>query len=153
MPVNTKYTAAFPDPTTFQQAKAISSEARVKSMSATVNFATTDSAFSVVYVGKLPSNARILPGSTLRYGSLTGASISVGFDVNAKPAALVSAQSIAAAGNSSLVSAVALTDLPKQVWQLAGYTQDPGGMINVIGTLQTAATAAGDVVFDLLFAV
>lgn len=143
MPVVTKYSNAARDPATAKTPKGMDTEGTVKSLFAQLAVANGDSANSVFYFGKLPSNARILPDSHLHTTAITGAAINIGFAVNALPAALSAAQSLAAAGSFALIPAVTVANQVKKVWQLAGYTSDPGTMIDIIGTLTAGATAAG----------
>ena len=88
----------------------------------------------VVYMAKLPSNARLLPTSKAWYGALTGGTqVQVGF-VN-DPDALLVNQNMATAGSAALLSTLANAN--KMVWQLAGLSEDPGTELDVIMTLTT----------------
>ncbi len=63
---------------------------------------------------------------------------------------LLAAKTLAVAGSSALTG-IDIANLPKPLWQLAGYTEDPGGDLTIIGTLNQAAGAAGTVTLSLVF--
>lgn len=153
MAVVTKYSQAARDPSAGKTPKAYHTRASVRAMVGSIAVANGDSIASKFYIGKIASNARLLPSSTLRYTAITSGATNLGFDITDKGAVLVSAQSIASAGSSSAVAAVAVADLVKPLWQLAGYTQDPGTELDIVATLTAAAAAAGTLVVDLHFAV
>src|SRR5712691_1791902 len=135
MAVVTRYGSGYKDPASLKAIDAVFAQATLRCISSHIDVANGDSATSIYNIGKVPSNAIIDPSSTMYYSAITGlTSLDVGFGqngavVNAKGNALVSAQTVAAAGNTSLVAAVAAGSLVKQAWQLAGYTADPGGTI------------------------
>lgn len=153
MAVVNKFSSACPDPATFKLPNPNLVVASLRSLQGLVSIGAGDSIGSAYYVGRLPSNARVMQASMMRYGAITDAAVNVGFDVNAKPAALIAAASIAAAGSLTLTAALNLADFQKPLWQLAGYANDPGGVIMVWATLTAAATAGGDVLFDFVYAV
>ena len=57
----------------------------------------------------------------------------------------------ALAAASKALTAIDLADLRKPLWQIAGYTDNPGGMLDIVGTLNAAAGAAGTITLTLLF--
>lgn len=152
MAVVAKYSSAMPDPTTYKQPKAINVQGRLYSLFGKIDVTNGDSIGSTFTIGRIPSNARILPSSVVRTAAITAAAANFGFAVNAKPAALLAAQSLAAAGTFPAMAAVAVADLPKFAWELAGYTQDPGTQLDLVATLTAAATATGAAVFDIQYA-
>lgn len=149
MAIVTKYTAGFPNPNALSAYSSNAHEARanIKASQFSVAIANGDSATSVLKLARVPSNAIILPDSTLFTGGVAGVtSLSVGLDNGrgtVSAAALVSAQSIAGAGSLSLMQAVAVANYGKRAWQLLGLASDPGAELDVIATLNTAATADG----------
>lgn len=152
MAVVTKYSTAYPEGVG-KLPKPNFVQATVYSASALVTVANGDSANSVFNIVRLPSNARVLQPATLRHGAIAGLALSVGFPVNNKAAALISAYATAGAGSMTLTQQLTLADMQKPLWQLAGYANDPGGLLDVVATVTTAATAGGDLLFDFLYAV
>lgn len=152
MAIVTKYSSALRDPSVGKAPKALVANAVRRGVFGSVAVANGDSIGSKFYFGKVPSSARIEATSMLRYTAITSGAMNVGFDISGKEAALVSAQSIASAGSTSLTAAVALADLGKPAWQIAGYTSDPCTALVIVGTLSAAAAAAGTVVADIQYA-
>lgn len=153
MAVVTKYSTAMPDPATFKAPKAVNTQGAIKSLFGSVAVANGDSIASKFYVGKIPSNARILPNSQVICTAITSGAMNLGFDLAGKEAALLSAQTIATAASVSAVTAVGTANLTKFAWELAGYTYDPGAELTVVAALTAGAAAAGTVVFDIRYAV
>jgi hypothetical protein len=127
----------------------------------TVELANGDDALTTIYFGDIRSNARISPNSKLYYDALTGV---VDFDLGLGQGyengyanyteksgdCLVNGLDIHLAGNASAVSAVDIANYDKTAWEIAGFASDPGGVLNVVGTLKAAATAAGTVTLHLM---
>lgn len=141
MAIVNKYGDGYPVPGGVVSVDAVNAEASVRSIYSKVTIAATDSAASKLYFGRVPSNARILPQSTLTYEAITGlTNLDVGF-ANAV-AALLAAKDVSSAGSTALMGAVATGTVGRRAWQLAGLTADPGGMLDIIGTMNSASTAA-----------
>lgn len=150
MTVFTRYGNAVKDPTSIRPSESIDAEGVSRDSYSKISVVSDDST-SVHVLARLPSNARLKPGSTLYYSALTGlTSYSVGLGVNgaivnAKTAALVSAEDIHLAGSVLLSKAIAAGSLGKKLWDLAGYSSDPGGMIDIIGTTGANCSTTGTI--------
>lgn len=151
MAVVTKYSSARRDPSVGKTPKAYIARAELLNSAGIAAIANGDSANSVIYFGTVPSSARLSAISAIRCTAVTGAAMNLGFDVTGKGAVLAAAQSLATAGSFSATSVLTAADLNKRVWELCGYTADPGSEIDVIGTLTAGATAAGTVAVDLFW--
>jgi hypothetical protein len=149
MAVVTVYGTGYKDPASLATVDATLGEGRVVSLNSKATVTNGDSAASVYYLGRVPSNAIILPGSRLDNGAVTGASASLGFKT--ATAALIPASSIATAGTIGMTALTPAT-LNNRAWQLAGFSSDPGGMLDVILTLTVAATATAAVNCCLIYA-
>lgn len=155
MAVVTKYGNAYPDPSnTMKLPDAVYAEATIKSLLSVIAVANGDSATSQLFLGKVPSYARLGPRSTLHHSAITGLnSLDIGFLDNAnKFNAMAAALDVTAAGTKSLIAAVPVTDLGKRVWELAGFSADPKKHLDVVMTMNAAATAAGTLVAELYWA-
>jgi hypothetical protein len=150
MAVVTKYGSGYKDPAAIRPIDAVFAEGLDRTFTSKVTVANGDSIASVLLFGKVPSNALISPGSNLYLPAISGlTSFSLGFA--AAPAALMSAVNIAAGGTFPAASAVNLSNYVQKAWQLATLTSDPGGMLDIVGTMNTAATAGGDIVLRVTF--
>lgn len=150
MTVYTRYGNAVKDPAAINAVASIDAEAQVRSAYSKISVAS-DGATSSHLLARLPSNCRLLPSSIAYFSALTGlTSYDVGIGLNGtvisgKAAVLVAAEDIHLAGNVSLVKAVAAGSLGKKLWEHAGYTSDPGGMLDIIGTVNNAASTTGTI--------
>jgi hypothetical protein len=97
---------------------------------------------SVVVMGRLPARAVILPQALLQFGA-HGASVTVDVGVAGAPACLASAVSVANAGSSPLLEAMAANAAQRMLWQHAGLASDPGGELELIATYAGANVAVG----------
>jgi hypothetical protein len=150
MAIVTKYGDGYPAPGG-QSVQSIDAEAQVRCIYSKISVANLDSATSKLYLGRIPSNARILPNSTLYNSAITGlTTLDVGF--SGAVAALLAAGDVSSAGTKSLVAAVAAGNLGRRAWQHAGLTADPGGLLDVFATMNAGATAAGTLEAFLYFA-
>jgi hypothetical protein len=113
-----------------------------------------------IVLARIPSNCRLVDYGKISYGAFGGTSaVSLGFDHAAMTVAeraaainkLWNAQSIVAAGSRNVMAGVALADLGKRAWQLAGLTKDPGGELDVVMTFTTAGTTAQPINSDVTF--
>lgn len=150
MTVYTRYGNAVKDPAAINPVAAIDAEGQVRSAYSKISV-NSDGIGSIYLLARLPSNSRILPSSTAYYTALTGLTdLDIGIGVNGavisgKADALVNGEDIHLAGNVSMVKAVAAGSLGKKLWELAGYSADPGGMLDIIGTVNAAASTTGSV--------
>jgi hypothetical protein len=154
MGVVTKYGDAARDPGVVPAVVIPSAQtsARIRNFVSTVEIANGDSIASVVYFGQLPSNARLVAAlAKLFYDALTGVT---DFDLGGvlTPDALVNGADIHLAGSSSAVAAIGIEKYTQPLWKLLGYTADPGGSLDIIGTLKAAATADGSITLALPWA-
>lgn len=113
-----------------------------------------------IFLGRVPSNARMVDCGKFSYSAFGGsAAMSLGFynskmssaEATTAAAKLFSAQAVAAAGSRQVMAGVALADLGKRVWQLAGLSSDPGGEMDVVATVTTATAATGTIFAELTF--
>lgn len=184
MAVVTRYTAGYPQPTPaagygFQGASSHESAAYVRAAFFAISVTSGDSATSIYRLGRVPSNAIILPQSNLYVTALAGLTdVSVGLDnlfgtTDAK--CLVSDVDMHTGGAYGLTSNVpnltfAKTGIPNpagsssgtavgyigyqaRAWALLGLTADPGSQLDVIATLGAAPSASGFMVGHLLYSI
>jgi hypothetical protein len=155
MGVVTKYGTGYKDPAALKAVDAIPAEARLLCFSSIAAIANGDSATSQIFLGRVPSNAIILPFGRLDYSAITGlTSLDIGFASSVN--ALVAALSVAAAGTTVLGAGggagMGIAKLGLRAWQMATLAADPGGMLDIIATMNQAATAAGTLVLTLPYA-
>lgn len=121
----------------------------VKALVSTVEVAPSASGTTIDF-GMIPSDARILPSSTIYWDDLTttgsptldlGLAAVNGNLVNANdPDALTNGKDITSAGSASALADHANAGLP--AWDLvASESSDPGGVLKVYGSIVDAATA------------
>lgn len=112
---------------------------RVRLMSDVIEVPIT-AANDTISVAKLPSNAVLLPISTVYFDDLDIADMDFG-GVN-DPDGLAAAIDMAtAAGNSSLMTAVAIENYGKKLWELLGYTADPKTQLDLFFTVNDIGAA------------
>lgn len=152
MAVVMKYGTGYKDPASRLSVNAVYAQADTRTINSKVDVANGDSADSQYFIGQVPSNAIIDPRSAFYYTAITGLSnVDVGFRND--PDALVDGDTFVSAGAQTLAGHGTLTvaNMNKRAWELAGYSSDPGGVLDVILTIHNNATAAGSVVFALDF--
>jgi hypothetical protein len=135
----------------------------VKALCSTVEITTATTVGRTINFGHIPSNARILPSSTLYWDDLAtsgsptldiGLAAVKGNLVNADdPDALTNALAISSAGSGSALSDIANAGLP--AWDyVASETVDPGGALSVYGSMVDAPiNAAGTITCEILYVV
>ncbi|MBN8532454.1 MAG: hypothetical protein J0L51_00055 [Rhizobiales bacterium] len=144
MAVVTKYLAGYPDPSTFAQPDVLARGGVIRQISGIADIANGDSANSIFYIGKVPSSAKPAPGGVVTHPGITGLTdVDLGF--TADPDALADGLNLSSAGTKSPTAAVAIANMDKTFWQLAGLSSNPGGELDVFMTLKAAAGAAGAV--------
>lgn len=148
MAVVTKYSQAYPDPATNARPKGIDKAGRVNSLMATFAVANGDSANSKLYVGLIPSYARIKPSSTIRHSAITSLN-DLDFGSDDDPDGLADGLDVSSVGTKSAVAAVAVGNLHKRLWELLGLAKDPVKGIPLYLTMKAAATAAGTIQVEL----
>jgi hypothetical protein len=152
----------FANPVATQAVKAIFASAHQKAIISTIPVNNGDSVGSQYNIGNVPTSAVLDPASLAYASGIAGlTNVSVGFGASplpanrdtwvAQPAALVNAQDWHTAASFSLVQAVSEANYGKQVWQLLGLTEDPGGNVPVFATVGNATTAAGTLQFILKY--
>lgn len=153
MAVVTGYGNGYKDPAAINAAKALFAEGRVRMITSKVAVANGDSVNSVYNFGKVPSNSVLDPASAIYYTAL-GAGALMQLGVGTSAAALMAAQDVSAAGSQTIAGkgTVTAANMAKQAWELAGLTSDPGGTLDVYGTLTGAAAAAGSVTAAIKYA-
>jgi hypothetical protein len=155
MAVVTKYGTGYPDPTVRAAIDADKAEAHIKAIVSQITITNGDSIGSKFYLGRVPSNAIIDPRSHINTAAITGATDNdIGFfNPNGGAVldadALVDGVTLAAAANLAFpaagAGAIFLTpaNMQKRAWELAGLTSDPGGFLDIVLTMNAAATATG----------
>lgn len=159
MGVVTKYSKGYPDPTNSllpYSAKGEESIATLKRSFFKIAVANGDSATSVHKLGRIPSDAMISALSTFRCTAITGLTdYDIGFSYKGTKVgdALVNGQTLASAATVSLVAAIASANLDKRVWELLGLSRDPGGWVDLEGTMNAAASADGTIIGEIFWSV
>lgn len=102
------------------------------------------SATDRIFLAKIPSNAVLLPTSTLYFDDL-GTAPTLDFGDVVDPNGLATLISAATAGNASLLEAVDIADYGQRLWELLGHTSDPGGQIDLFLTVVGDITTTGTV--------
>lgn len=159
MAVVVSYGSGYKNPAALSAIEAIFAEAQPKIINSQASIANGDSIASTYLLGRVPSSAILDPESRLYSSANAGlTSVSLGLTqagLTPAPNALINAQSIAAgfapgAGTLALFS-VPLANLNLRAWQLAGFAADPGGMLDVYLTINTASTAASTVTLNMRY--
>jgi len=157
MAVVTKYGRSYKDPTAINNPDAVLAEGRMRCIqSGAVSIANGDSIASIIYLGKIASNAVPLCGlSTLKHGAVTSVN---DFDIGLyKDGAVVSvnlfadALDISSAGAKDPLANVAVANWGKRVWELLGLATDPGCEYDIVATLNVAATATASIALELIY--
>lgn len=115
---------------------------------------------TIIDFGNIPSNARIMGISQIMADDLATSgspTLDLGFaavngNITADPDALNDGLTISSALTATSV-VKGIENRGKLAWEyVSGQSTDPGGALNVIGTIKDAATnAAGDVTLELLY--
>lgn len=128
--------------------------ARIRVMTAQLILPATLAAGEKGRIGTLPSNAVILPESTLYFSAgLTGLN-DVNFGAAADEDALIDGDDWSGgAGNVGMLDNRPFTDYGKRLWELLGYTTDPGLEIELYLTFVAELTGAGTAAADIRYAI
>lgn len=154
MAVVTKYGDAARDPSVVPAVVIPSAltSARIRNFVSTLEVANGDSATSRLIFGALPSNARLFAAQAKIFcDAVAGVT---DFDLGGvnDPDGLVDGADLHTAGSVSAVSAVAIEEYGLPLWKLLGYEADPGGSLEIAGTMNTAATGGGTITLVLPWA-
>ena len=157
MAVVTKYARSIKDPNLISLAEPVLAEARLRAIIAPpVTITNGDSINSLIYFGKMASNAVPIPGlALLKHGAVTSVN---DFDIGLySNGALVDIDifadglDISSAGTKDPFAAIPIADWGKRLWELLALTTDPGKEYDVVGTLKVAATATATVAAVMLY--
>ncbi len=138
------------------QAPAALSKATVKACRDKTIVTNGDSINSLVKIALIPATSVISPLSNFYHDALTSLT---DFDIGVYDKnfvlkdidCLADGLDISSAGTKSILAAVAIENRTKPLWELAGYTSNPGGDLWIVGTLKAASGATGDVAWELLY--
>lgn len=136
----------------------------VRALKSTLELANGLGSGTLISFGKVPSNGIPHRKSDLyndAMTSLTSVSLGVGrlaitsADVftltDGSATCLVNAADVHTGGVLNM-TAFDFADIGKPFWQIAGYSDDPGGELDVVGTIgATLTTGSGTVTIDLLY--
>ena len=129
--------------------------ANVKSMVATVEVGSADSATSTYELFQIPSNARILPSSRRWHDDLASAGsptldiglFAVNSNITSDDDALIADIDVATANATGANLLSDHANGAKRAWEfVSGQSSDPGGSFIVKGTLKDAAVNVGGTV-------
>ena len=135
---------------------------RVRSTFDVVECNSGDTANSTYHLARLPSNAVILPSSTIYFDDIGGSSTTLDIGVYAVDGNLANADDVdaindgiscASAGSASVIkdfatSATALWDY------VASETSDPGGLLDIkVALLDAVTDGAGSIALELFYVV
>lgn len=151
MAVRTAYARCYPDPSLYKLPDAIFASPITSHLFSDVAILNGDSANSLIYIGKVPSRARMSPASLLYNTAIAGlTSLDIGFPAeNGSGAVLAAALDLSASGSKPIMNAVPTASLYKRMWELCGLASDPGRDFDLIAKVNAAATAAGTIAFNL----
>ena len=116
----------------------------------TVGITSTDADGSTYRLARVPSNA-VLDTITIKNDAITGGTdFFLGFyDINDGAAidadALLGTTSLASAGDIDGLGSINIANFGKEVWELAGLTEDPYKLVDIVLTGNTVGTATGTV--------
>jgi len=135
---------------------------RVRSTFDVVTTNSDDSVNSTYHLARLPSNAVILPSSTIYFDNVGGSGATADIGVYAVDGNLANADdvdaindgiSIATAGSASVIKDFATS--ATALWAYVnGETSDPGGLLDIkVAVLDAAVDAAGQIALELFYVV
>jgi hypothetical protein len=150
-----QYTVGYPDPDSLNPIPlGINRSGNTRALIVPFTLLTTTIVGQFVFIGKIPSQAIILPTSRFDHAAAGGTTtIDLGF-LNETPAGavncLAAAQSIVAAASKSGMASVAVANLGKRCWELAGLTSNPNREMEIGFRVQTAAPTANTAIFAMI---
>lgn len=115
-------------------------------------FAAGNTVASLLYLGRLPSNAIILPGSKVYFDDFGGTTtLDIG-DLTDDDSLATDIDVSGAAGSADLLEVAGIEDYGKELWELMGKAEDPHDYLDIIAKVATAdVTNAADVVLYVLW--
>lgn len=134
--------------------------ANIKGLTATVVAAVNTTITRQILFGKVPSNGRPLGTSTIYVDDLATAGSptlslglgSVNSNITSLSTALTDSVDLATAGSAKAVKLH--TSYGKRFWELAGASEDPGGLLDVYGSIIGApTTTSGSITLDLQYVI
>lgn len=115
---------------------------QIKVLHDTVVVQSGDEVDDKMFAFKIPSNAIILPSSTIHHEGL-GTSCTLNLGDATTTDGLASLVDVSSAGAFAALENVAVDDYGKEVWEQLGYSEDPKELLDVFFTLK-GATAGVD---------
>lgn len=104
-------------------------------------------------LAKIPSHAVILPQSQFSLSATLGAATTVSLGAASAANALVNAEASTATFTVSAMKAVSIANVGKKLWEVLGYSSDPGGEIDLFVTFNVDPTANATLTLTLLYVV
>lgn len=106
-----------------------------------------------LFVAKIPSNAVLLPLSTVYFTALGAGCADVDFGDANDADNLGDAIDMTAAGSVSLLEQVTVANHGKRLWELLGYASDPARELDLFLTFKGEPAANGQISTFILYAV
>ena len=151
------YSRGIQNPTTAKSALAIYGSAPVRGIQDNIAMTTAMVIGDTIELGMIPSSAILLPTSTIAHAAL-GASVTldVGFDDGGSGFAekLGNDLDVALAGTKAGLAAVAVGNIGKRAWELAGFAYDPRRELKLVMTVRGAqVVTAGGVFYHFAYVI
>lgn len=112
----------------------------------TVEVTAAASVGSLYYMARLPSNSVLLPQSTVYWDDMGtgGATLDIG-DANYADGLASDIAIDTASSSAGMLEAagIGIEDYGDELWEMLGYASDPGGTIDIVFKIATAAASAG----------
>lgn len=158
MAIVRKYARSVQDPNSASRVAQVFAEGADRTINTNaIAIANGDNATSRIYLGKIRSDAIPDLRSQLYHDAITGlTSASIGVEYNgATISANVFANALnlaAAAGAKNVFAAITTANIGKRVFELLGLTVDPAREYDIVLTMDTDATAAGNISAQIAYA-
>lgn len=158
MAVVTKYGRSAQDPNSMARILPVHSQGNDRTINTgAIAIANGDNATSKIYLGKISSTAIPDIRSQLYHDAITGlTSAHIGLEFNgATVSNNVFANALnlaAAAGQKNVFAAVTTANMGKRVFELLNLPVDPAREYDIVLTMNTDATAAGNIVAQIAYA-
>lgn len=152
MAIVNKYSVIYPDPDTQPQAPIPAKYKRgpVKTSMPSVAITNGDSATSTFHLVKLPSTCVLHNSSKVYHQAIAGVTTAhIGTEDD--PDALLASSNISTGSAKSLITDTNAFSQDRELWELLGMAEDPGGEIALILTINADATATGKVLVKFDF--
>ena len=151
MAVEEVYSNAHPDPAGTERGEARFANGRMRVLAATALIGAAADIASQYNLGKVPYSAVILNASTLDHAAMGTGCIGKLVDNADTTKELLAATSIAAAGAIAIPAVAADQQAGVPLYELLGYTDDPGGECLLILELTAASVAGGNFQLQLIY--